>query len=139
AFETAAERPTFNPEESLGKRRFSVVNRSRESAKGGGMRRRSKWPRVAAVLAGSALVVGIAAASTSATNGRADRPTAARTTTITLAHWSSSPVELKGVRATITAFEKRYPSIKVNEINLDPYPEGMLARLAARKPPDIFY
>jgi multiple sugar transport system substrate-binding protein len=103
------------------------------------MRRRSKWLRVAAALAGAAVVVAIAAASTGATTGRADRPTATKTTTITLAHWSSSPVELKGVRATITAFEKRNPSIKVNEINLDPYPEGMLARFAARKPPDIFY
>src|SRR5438874_7483408 len=103
------------------------------------MRRRSKWLRVAAALAGAAVVVAITAASTGATTGRVDRPTAAKTTTITLAHWSSSPVELKGVRATIAAFEKRNPSIKVNEINLDPYPEGMLARFAARKPPDIFY
>src|SRR5207248_744358 len=103
------------------------------------MRRRSKWLRVAAALAGAAVVVAITAASTGATTGRVDRPTAAKATTITLAHWSSSPVELKGVRATIAAFEKRNPSIKVNEINLDPYPEGMLARFAARKPPDIFY
>ena len=103
------------------------------------MRRRSKWLSVAAALAGAAVVVAITAASTGATTGRVDRPTAAKATTITLAHWSSSPVELKGVRATIVAFEKRNPSIKVNEINLDPYPEGMLARFAARKPPDIFY
>ena len=103
------------------------------------MRRRSKWLSVAAALAGAAVVVAITAASTGATTGRVDRPTAAKATTITLAHWSSSPVELKGVRATIAAFEKRNPSIKVNEINLDPYPEGMLARFAARKPPDIFY
>src|SRR5437588_5235522 len=98
------------------------------------MRRRShSWLRVAASLAGAARVVGIAAATTGATNGGADRPTAAKKTTITLAHWSSSPVELKGVRATIAAFEKRNPNISVNEINLDPYPEGMLARFAARK------
>jgi multiple sugar transport system substrate-binding protein len=103
------------------------------------MTRRSKWLRVAAALAGTAVVVAVAAASTGATTGRTHRQAAVKTTTITLAHWSSSPVELKGVRATITAFEKRNPSIKVNEINLDPYPEGMLARFAARKPPDIFY
>ena len=104
------------------------------------MRRRPhSWSRVATAVAAAALVVGVAAASTAAkTTGASDRA-AAKTTTITLAHWSSSPVELKGVRATIAAFEKRNPSIKVNEINLDPYPEGMLARFAARKPPDIFY
>jgi multiple sugar transport system substrate-binding protein len=94
---------------------------------------------VAIALAGSALVVGTAAGSTSAMSGGVTHSVAAKTTTITLAHWSSSPVELKGVRATIAAFEKRNPSIKVKEINLDPYPEGMLARFAARKPPDIFY
>src|SRR5436190_18722291 len=103
------------------------------------MRRRSKWLRVAAALAGAAAVVAVAAASTGATTGRTHRATAAKATTITLAHWSSSPVELKGVRATIVAFEKRNPSIAVNDISLDPYPEGMLARFAARKPPDIFY
>jgi multiple sugar transport system substrate-binding protein len=104
------------------------------------MRRRPhSWFRVAAALAGSALVVGAAAGSTAAMSGGVTHSVAAKKTTITLAHWSSSPVELKGVRATIVAFEKRNPSISVNEINLDPYPEGMLARFAARKPPDIFY
>ncbi len=104
------------------------------------MRRRThSWLRVAAALAGSALVVGVVAGSTTAATGGVGSSVATKKTTITLAHWSSSPVELKGVRATIAAFEKRNPSIKVNEINLDPYPEGMLARFAARKPPDIFY
>ena len=104
------------------------------------MRRRPhSWSRVATAVAAAALVVGVSAASTAAKTTGANHRAAAKTTTITLAHWSSSPVELKGVRATIAAFEKRNPSIKVNEINLDPYPEGMLARFAARKPPDIFY
>jgi multiple sugar transport system substrate-binding protein len=102
-------------------------------------RRPHSWRRVAASLAGAALVVGVAAGTTAATTTGPHRAKATKTTTITLAHWSSSPVELKGVRATIQAFERRYPSIKVNEINLDPYAEGMLARFAARKPPDIFY
>jgi multiple sugar transport system substrate-binding protein len=100
---------------------------------------RHSWFRVAAALAVSAAVVGVAAGSTAAMTDGAKNGQAAKKTTITLAHWSSSAVELKGVRATITAFEKRNPGISVNEINLDPYPEGMLARFAARKPPDIFY
>jgi len=48
-------------------------------------------------------------------------------------------VELASLRKTIAAFQKSHPAIKVKEISLDPYPEGMLARFAARKPPDIFY
>jgi multiple sugar transport system substrate-binding protein len=101
-------------------------------------RLRSRF-RTTIVLAGAVLALGALPASTAAMTGGAAHPTAAKATTITLAHWSSSPVELKGIRATIAAFEKRNPSIKVNEINLDPYAEGMLARFAARKPPDIFY
>ena len=101
-------------------------------------RLRSRF-RTAVVFAGAVLVIGAVPASTAAMTGGATRPAAATKTTITLAHWSSSPVELKGIRATITAFEKRNPGIAVKEINLDPYPEGMLARFAARKPPDIFY
>ena len=101
-------------------------------------RLRSRF-RTAVVFAGAVLVIGAVPASTAAMTGGATRPAAATKTTITLAHWSSSPVELKGVRATIAAFEKRNPSISVKEVNIDPYPEGMLARFAARKPPDIFY
>ena len=104
------------------------------------MRRGQKgWLRLSAVLAGAALVVGVAAGASTATTGGAKAPSATKVTTITFAHWNSSPVELKGIRATLKAFEKRNPSIKVNEISLDPYPEGMLARFAARKPPDVFY
>src|SRR3989440_11622988 len=104
------------------------------------MRRRPRsWLRVATAVAGAALVVGIGAGSTSAMTDGVTHAGAAKKTTITLAHWSSSPVELKGVRATIQAVEKRNPTISANEINLDPYPEGMLARFEARKPPDIFY
>ena len=95
--------------------------------------------RTAIAFAGALLVVGVVPASTAAMTGGATHSGSAKKTTITLAHWSSSPVELKGVRATIAAFEKRNPSISVKEVNIDPYPEGMLARFAARKPPDIFY
>jgi len=59
--------------------------------------------------------------------------------TVTLAHWASSPVETAALKRTIAAFTRSNKSIKVNEIVLDPYPENMLARFAARKPPDIFY
>jgi multiple sugar transport system substrate-binding protein len=91
-------------------------------------------------VATSLLCAGLVAAVVSgASYARTDGAGVRQTTTITFAHWSSSPVELAGIRATLAAFERAYPSINVNEINLDPYPEGMLARFAARKPPDVFY
>jgi multiple sugar transport system substrate-binding protein len=85
------------------------------------------------------LVALVTAGGTSATMRRPATSKAQKVTTITFAHWSSSPVELAGIRATLAAFQRAYPSIKVNEINLDPYPQAMLARFAARKPPDVFY
>jgi multiple sugar transport system substrate-binding protein len=91
------------------------------------------------VIALVVLVAGVTAGGSSARTGGAAAPSAQQKTTISLAHWSSSPVELASLRATLAAFGRAYPSINVNEINLDPYPEGMLARFAARKPPDVFY
>jgi multiple sugar transport system substrate-binding protein len=59
--------------------------------------------------------------------------------TITLAHWQSSTVETQLLRQVLAAFRKKYPKIKVNELVLDPYPQQMLTRFAARKSPDVFY
>jgi multiple sugar transport system substrate-binding protein len=104
------------------------------------MRRRNHgWLRAAAALMGTALVVGVTASATSARDDGATAASKKAVTTITLAHWNSSDVELKALRATLAAFAKQNKQVKVNEISLDPYPEGMLARFAARKPPDIFY
>jgi multiple sugar transport system substrate-binding protein len=95
--------------------------------------------RLGLVLGALALVVGVSAGAISAKTGGASSSHAQKATSITIAHWSSSPVELASLRATLAAFGRAYPSISVKEINLDPYPEGMLARFAARKPPDVFY
>jgi multiple sugar transport system substrate-binding protein len=95
--------------------------------------------RLGLVFGALALVVGASAGAISAKTGGATSPQAQKATSITIAHWSSSPVELASLRATLAAFGRAYPSISVKEINLDPYPEGMLARFAARKPPDVFY
>jgi len=101
---------------------------------------RSRFPsRTATALALAALAAAITAGTTLAKAGGSSAPEARKATTITLAHWNSSPVELASLRATLAAFERTYPSIDVKEISLDPYPEGMLARFAARKPPDVFY
>ncbi len=60
--------------------------------------------------------------------------------TVTLSGWASAPAETDLLKAVVANFEKKYPSIKVNyaPINGD-YPTAMLAKFAARTPPDVFY
>jgi multiple sugar transport system substrate-binding protein len=91
--------------------------------------RKSLWA-VAAIAALSA------ALSASATAGHGG----AKVTTVTLSGWSSSPAETASLNETIAAFEKSHPTIKVNysPINGD-YPSAMIAKFAARTPPDVFY
>jgi multiple sugar transport system substrate-binding protein len=61
-------------------------------------------------------------------------------TTVTLTGWASSPAETAALRTTIKGFERANPSYAVNyaPINGD-YPAAMLAKFAARRPPDVFY
>ena len=99
-----------------------------------------RFARFVAVLA----VFACATAAIAATGqGRTDRAMTPRstqaTTTITFAHWASSTVETQLLRQVLDAFKKKNPTIKVNELVLDPYPTQMLARFAARKSPDVFY
>ncbi|MFN2627867.1 MAG: ABC transporter substrate-binding protein [Gaiellaceae bacterium] len=81
-----------------------------------------------------ALVAGSLAA------GGAAAPATRQATTITLSGWASSPAETDLLKQTIAGFEAANPSIKVNyaPINGD-YPAAMLAKFAARTPPDVFY
>lgn len=102
-----------------------------------GERARS-WAGLAA-LAGVVLLAGAATGTGQARTDSTATPSSSKVVTITLAHWSSSPVETAALKATERAFMRANPNIKVNDVTLDPYPEGMLARFAARKPPDIFY
>jgi len=102
-------------------------------------RRTSVRARLGLVLAALVLVVGVVAGGTAAKSNGPETAKSQQATTITLAHWSSSPVELASLRKTLAAFQRSHPAIKVKEINLDPYQQGMLARFAAQKPPDVFY
>ena len=67
-------------------------------------------------------------------------PKKATKTTVTLSGWSSSPAETAALRTTIRGFERTHPNYSVNyaPINGD-YPAAMLAKFAARRPPDVFY
>ena len=99
-----------------------------------------RFGRFVAVLAVFACVTAAIAATGQGRTVRAMSPRSTQaTTTITLAHWASSTVETQLLRQVLAAFQKRNPTIKVNELVLDPYPTQMLARFAARKSPDVFY
>jgi len=87
-----------------------------------------------------ALVVmaSIAASASEGKTGAAAGPQA--TGEVTLAGWASSPTETKLLRQVIRGFEKTFPSIKVNYAPISgDYPAAMLAKFAARNPPDVFY
>jgi multiple sugar transport system substrate-binding protein len=96
--------------------------------------------RLGVVLALVVTVAAVAAGTGQGSSNRASAPRASAVSgTVTLAHWSSSTVETQLLRQVLAAFKKKYPKIKVNELVLDPYPQQMLARFAARRSPDVFY
>jgi multiple sugar transport system substrate-binding protein len=69
-----------------------------------------------------------------------DKASSVKKTTVTLTGWASSPAETAALRATIAGFERTHKNYTVNyaPINGD-YPAAMLAKFAARRPPDVFY
>ena len=92
----------------------------------------------------SALFAGLlvlAAVGAGTTQGKTAAPAARQaTTTVTLSGWASSPTETKLLKEVIRGFEKTFPSIKVNYAPISgDYPAAMLAKFAARTPPDVFY
>lgn len=92
-----------------------------------------------AVLLGFTLAVSLAVVLATTAQGRTTRAQAA-SGTVTLSGWASSPAETQLLQKVIANFEKKYPAIDVNyaPINGD-YPAAMLAKFAARTPPDVFY
>jgi multiple sugar transport system substrate-binding protein len=100
-----------------------------------------KSRRVAFASALAALLV-VAAVGATTGEARIDKPTGKQaptaTKTITLATFTSSAVETAALRRTLAAFERANRTIKVQHVVLDPYVEGMLARFAARRAPDLF-
>jgi multiple sugar transport system substrate-binding protein len=90
---------------------------------------------VAALAAVAVLAATVAASSL----GSAKHEQAA-SGTVVLSGWGASPDELKLLKAVIRGFEKTFPQIKVDyqPITGD-YVPAMLAKFAARKPPDVFY
>ena len=93
--------------------------------------------RALAVVLGALVLVACVAASSSL--GSPTKQTAA-SGTVVLSGWGATPDELKLLRQVLRGFEKTYPNIKVDyqPITGD-YVPTMLAKFAARKPPDVFY
>ena len=61
-------------------------------------------------------------------------------TTVTLSGWASSPEETAALNRTIASFERlnRDIDVQYSPISGD-YDSAMLARFAAKRPPDVFY
>lgn len=84
-------------------------------------------------------VVVLAAVAASSSLGSPTHRNAA-SGTVVLSGWGANPDELKLLKQVIRGFERTYPQIKVDyqPITGD-YVPTMLAKFAARKPPDVFY
>src|ERR671927_519995 len=104
---------------------------------GGGGRRMRRLLTLASLFA---IVVLSAAVLVAGAQARVGVHKAVAKTTVTLTGWASSPAETAALKTTIRGFERSHRSYKVNyaPINGD-YPAAMLAKFAARKPPDVFY
>lgn len=64
----------------------------------------------------------------------------AQSTTVTLAGWASSPEETAALNRTIASFERLNRSIDVEYTPISgDYDAAMLARFAAKRPPDVLY
>src|SRR3954452_20153450 len=86
------------------------------------------------------IVLAATVAGSSLGGGKQQHAASAASGTVVLSGWGASPDELKLLKAVIRGFEKTYPQIKVDyqPITGD-YVPTMLAKFAARKPPDVFY
>jgi multiple sugar transport system substrate-binding protein len=86
------------------------------------------------------LVAVVFAAVVAGTSLGSGSKTQAASGTVVLSGWGASPDELKLLKQVIRGFEKTYPQIKVDyQPVTGDYVPTMLAKFAARKPPDVFY
>ena len=89
---------------------------------------------------GGALAVLVLVATFVAGAGQARVEKGAQTTTVTLAGWASSPEETSALNRTIASFERLNRNIDVEYTPISgDYDAAMLARFAAKRPPDVLY
>src|SRR3954468_6967680 len=86
------------------------------------------------------IVLAATVAGSSLGGGKQQHAAAAASGTVVLSGWSANPDELKLLKAVLRGFSKTFPQIHVDyqPITGD-YVPAMLAKFAARKPPDVFY
>src|SRR4029077_8488171 len=87
-------------------------------------------------------IVAIAAAALASTSqGKTSHPQAAAAAsgTVSLTGWSVSTTEETLLKQASAALQGKYPKIKVNSDAIPNYDPVMLAKFAARQPPDVFY
>src|SRR5215218_2856786 len=87
------------------------------------------------------LALAIAALGLGAAAGTAAAPHVKQLSgTVSLSGWQTGPVEDNLLREVLKSFEKKYPQVKVDYTPLGgDYDATMLAKFAARQPPDVFY
>ncbi len=97
------------------------------------MRKRLMFPALLAVV----LVASVVAAGSQAMTDRAGSP---KVTTVTLNGWQVSPAEETKLQSVVSTFNRTHPNIKIDYQSITgDYQAQMLAKFAARKPPDVFY
>lgn len=97
--------------------------------------RRRAW-KLAALAATGTLAATVAAS----TGSGAPTASNAASGTVTLSGWASSPTETKLLKGVLRGFEKTFPQIKVEYAPISgDYGAAMLAKFAARTPPDVLY
>jgi multiple sugar transport system substrate-binding protein len=102
--------------------------------------RASRTVRLGIALISTGVLVGLTAAATTASARVDARPQAkAATPSVTLVGWGGNPTETRALALTLQAAERALRiDIKYTPISGD-YDAAMLARFAARRPPDVFY
>src|SRR5215213_1351675 len=102
--------------------------------------RRTRFTVVGGLFVALVVLAAAVAAAGQARDQRGTTQHAANATTVTLAGWASSPEETSALRKTIASFQRFNKDIKVSYTPISgDYDAAMLARFAARRPPDVFY
>jgi multiple sugar transport system substrate-binding protein len=89
--------------------------------------------KLATLLAGATLVVGLTACNSSENSSSSSEDA------ISLAVWGSSPAETKGLETTIASFEEESGIDVKIEVIQDNFQDALTARFAAKNAPDVFY
>jgi multiple sugar transport system substrate-binding protein len=101
---------------------------------------RSRRVAFATALGALIALAAVGAGAVQARGDKSSRPQTAQKTAVTLAGWASSPEETRALNRTVASFERFNKDIDVRYTPISgDYDAAMLARFAAKRPPDVFY